>query len=145
MKMEGLNKENNILETIFKNSSNIVIMSKEELAYKNFKQKYLVEDYRNSKGEPVHTRYYKKMFYKYAKQLKEEFNFDMYTCSECNCTEHNGRPIMMELDHLNRKTNDARIENLSMKCPNCHSQTDGYKNRKVSIEELHQSLKKSQI
>ena len=92
MKMEGLNKENNILETIFKNSSNIVIMSKEELAYKNFKQKYLVEDYRNSKGEPVHTRYYKKMFYKYAKQLKKNL---ILTCTHAqNVTAQN---IMVDL------------------------------------------------
>mgnify|MGYP000424209917 CR=1 FL=1 len=69
------------------------------------------------------------------------FNFDMFICSECGCTEHNGRPVIMELDHLNRITNDSRIENLSMKCPNCHSQTLGYKNRKITIEEYHDKLK----
>ena len=117
---------------------------KTEEMYNNFKKKYLVENFKNSKGKPVHTRKYKDKFYRFAKQLKEEFNFDMYTCSECGCTEHNNRPILMELDHFNRKTNDARIENLSMKCPNCHSQTDGYKNRKISIEERYNKLKKSQ-
>ena len=46
----------------------------------------------------------------------------------------------MELDHLNRITNDARLVNLDPKCPNCHQQTLGYKNRTVEIEEYYESL-----
>jgi len=115
-----------------------------DINYFNFKQKYLVQDYRGTDGQPVHTRYLKSKFYRFAKQLKNEFGFDMFTCSECGCTEHNGRPIVMELDHLNRITNDARIINLSMKCPNCHSQTNGYKNRKDTIEEYFIRLKSLQ-
>ena len=115
-----------------------------DINYFNFKQKYLVQDYRGTDGQPVHTRYLKSKFYRFAKQLKDEFGFDMFTCSECGCTEHNGRPIVMELDHLNRITNDARISNLSMKCPNCHSQTNGYKNRKDTIEEYFIKLKSLQ-
>ena len=48
---------------------------------------------------------------------------------------------IMEMDHLNRDTSDSRIENLSMKCPNCHSQTLGYKNRTIPIEEYFYKLK----
>ena len=110
------------------------------ITYRKFKIKYLIQDYRNKKGEPVHTRYYKKYFYRFKKELKEEFGFDILKCSQCGCTEHNGRPIIMELDHLNRITNDARIENLDPKCPNCHQQTLGYKNRKVTIEEYVERL-----
>ena len=80
-----------------------------DINYFNFKQKYLVQDYRGTDGQPVHTRYLKSKFYRFAKQLKDEFGFDMFTCSECGCTEHNGRPIVMELDHLNRITNDYSL------------------------------------
>ena len=110
-------------------------------SYEEFKEKILIKDLKDNKGRPKHTRYVKHLFYKFAKELKEEFGFDMFICSECGCTEHNGRPVIMELDHLNRITNDSRIENLSMKCPNCHSQTLGYKNRKITIEEYHDKLK----
>lgn len=34
----------------------------------------------------------------------------------------NGNPITMELDHINGRHRDWRLENLRMLCPNCHSQ-----------------------
>lgn len=108
--------------------------------YHRFKKKYLVKDFRDKKGNPKHTRYVKKLFYKFAKELLDEYGFDLLTCEVCGCKNHNGRPIIMELDHLNRITNDSRIENLSSKCPNCHQQTLGYKNRKITIEEHFKNL-----
>ena len=89
----------------------------------------------------MHTRFYKRYFYLYADRFREEYNFDVYTCSKCGIKEWNGKPIIMELDHLNGITNDGRLENLSMKCPNCHSQTPNYKNRKVSIEKRLENMK----
>ena len=110
------------------------------ISYDEFKTKYLVEDFRDSNGKPKHTRYVKYFFYKFRKELKEEFGFDILTCSSCGIREWNNRPIVMELDHLNRITNDARLVNLDPKCPNCHQQTLGYKNRTVEIEEYYESL-----
>ena len=115
-------------------------MAIQKTTYQEFKQTYLIQDYRGRNGQPVHTRFIKPKFYCFAKQLKDEFGFDMFTCSECGCSKHNGKPLVLELDHLNRITNDARIINLSMKCPNCHSQTNGYKNRKSTIEEYYNKL-----
>ena len=109
--------------------------------YEEFKSKFLIKEYTDGKGRPKHTRFAKGIFYTFAEQLKNEFKFDMFTCSECGCTEHNSRPVIMEMDHLNRDTSDSRIENLSMKCPNCHSQTLGYKNRTIPIEEYFYKLK----
>lgn len=103
--------------------------------YEEFKVKYLVENFTDKWGKPKHTRLVKDMFYRYNEQLKSEFGFDLYRCEECKCTGHNGRPLMMELEHVNRITNDSRIENLRSLCPNCHTQTDGYKNRMLTIEQ----------
>jgi hypothetical protein len=50
----------------------------------------------------------------------------------------------MELEHINRITNDARPENLKSLCPCCHQQTDGYKNRKTPITEYVEKLKNLQ-
>lgn len=34
-----------------------------------------------------------------------------------------GKPIVLQLEHINGVGNDNRIENLTILCPNCHSQT----------------------
>ena len=33
-----------------------------------------------------------------------------------------GKPLVLQLDHINGVFNDNRIENLRLVCPNCHSQ-----------------------
>lgn len=47
--------------------------------------------------------------------------------------EWNGRSIVLQLDHINGKSTDNRIENLRMLCPNCHSQTDTFCKGAVSV------------
>lgn len=44
-----------------------------------------------------------------------------------------GKPLSLQLDHINGISNDNRFENLRFLCPNCHTQTDtfGSRNRKV--------------
>ncbi len=39
---------------------------------------------------------------------------------------HNGKHLVMQLDHVNGNNTDHRLENLRMLCPNCHSQTETY-------------------
>lgn len=50
-----------------------------------------------------------------------------YKCYSCPLTtEWNGKPLTLQLDHINGKHNDNRVENLRLLCPNCHSQTETF-------------------
>lgn len=51
-----------------------------------------------------------------------------YECSICGITEWQGRALRLQLDHINGKHYDNRLENLRFLCPNCHSQTPTYGN-----------------
>jgi 5-methylcytosine-specific restriction endonuclease McrA len=55
--------------------------------------------------------------------LKEE------RCEECGLVDWRGRPLSLELHHINADGRDNRLENLRLLCPNCHSQTDSWGGR----------------
>jgi len=52
------------------------------------------------------------------------------TCEECGIMEWQGKPISLELDHISGDNTDNSRENLRILCPNCHSQTSTFRNRK---------------
>ncbi len=56
-----------------------------------------------------------------------------YACVECGLAEWRGRPISLQLDHLNGVSNDNRLQNLRLLCPNCHSQTETYCRKKGAL------------
>jgi 5-methylcytosine-specific restriction endonuclease McrA len=49
-----------------------------------------------------------------------------FKCSECGILDWNGKDLALHLDHINGTSNDHRLENLRLLCPNCHSQTSTY-------------------
>ena len=52
-------------------------------------------------------------------------------CERCLLGVWNGRPIPLELDHINGKRDDNRLTNLRILCPNCHAQTDTYRGKDI--------------
>lgn len=54
---------------------------------------------------------------------------------QCECglgPEWQGKPLTLQLDHINGDHQDDRLENLRFLCPNCHTQTPtwGHRNGK---------------
>lgn len=51
-------------------------------------------------------------------------------CEECGIDKWNDKEIVLELEHINGDNTDNRMENLKILCPNCHSQTPTFRNKK---------------
>ncbi len=48
-------------------------------------------------------------------------------CNDCGIPAvWNNKPLSLEIDHKNGISNDNRLINLQLLCPNCHSQTINY-------------------
>lgn len=52
-----------------------------------------------------------------------------YVCSVCTLSEWNGKPITLEVEHIDGNSENNLKENVCLICPNCHSQTDTYKGK----------------
>jgi hypothetical protein len=51
-------------------------------------------------------------------------------CNICGLDSWLGKPLMIELDHIDGNSHNHKIDNLRMLCPNCHSQTHTFRSKK---------------
>ena len=52
-------------------------------------------------------------------------------CARCQRVEWEGSAIPLELDHINGVSDDNRLINLCLLCPNCHALTPTYRGRNI--------------
>ena len=50
-------------------------------------------------------------------------------CEVCGITEWSDKKLSFELDHIDGNRTNHRLENIRIKCPNCHSQTETYRGK----------------
>lgn len=53
-----------------------------------------------------------------------------HRCEKCANNRWFDQPITLELEHVDGNNRNHDVENLKLLCPNCHSQTSTWKNRK---------------
>lgn len=56
-----------------------------------------------------------------------------HRCEKCGNTQWLGKPIPLELHHINAIRDDQRLSNIQLLCPNCHAQTDNYRGKNKII------------
>lgn len=64
--------------------------------------------------------------YKLLKKLLQE-GYKEYRCEVCGIVEWNGKPITLQLHHIDGDRLNNALKNLQVLCPNCHSQTDNFR------------------
>lgn len=57
--------------------------------------------------------------------LKEGYKRNV--CEICGISNWNGKPLTMQIHHVDGDTKNNTLENLIMICPNCHAQTENYR------------------
>lgn len=57
-----------------------------------------------------------------------------HQCEYCLLIEWMGKPIPLELEHVNGDNRDNRLENLKIICPNCHALTPTYRGRNIRVK-----------
>lgn len=68
--------------------------------------------------------------YDLLKRLISE-GYKEYRCEKCGITDWMGKPISLQLDHIDGNHNNNALENLRVVCPNCHSQTETYAGKNI--------------
>ncbi len=51
-------------------------------------------------------------------------------CENCGIREWNGKALTFQIHHIDGNHSNHTISNLILLCPNCHSQTENYSNKK---------------
>lgn len=75
------------------------------------------------------------------KRYLRETRGDM--CEICKCPPiHNGLPLVLQLDHKDGNSDNNKITNLRLVCPNCHTQTETFATRQKKPHKRNRYLRK---
>ena len=55
-----------------------------------------------------------------------------HACENCGKKEWLGKPIPLEVHHLDGDKLNNELSNLQLLCPNCHALTDNYRGKNIN-------------
>ncbi len=90
---------------------------------KSLKKKRTLDDYLSNRA-PIQS-------YKLKNRLIKEGIFKR-ECMNCRLTQWKGKPIPLELDHIDGNNTNNSLKNLRLLCPNCHALTPTYRSKNRS-------------
>jgi hypothetical protein len=85
------------------------------------------------KGQPLSEILIEHSTYDNRSRLKKRLIKEGLITNHCYIcglsAQWNNMPLSLQLDHINGVSDDHRISNLRLLCPNCHSQTESFSGR----------------
>jgi len=93
------------------------IKCQQEYQYKSYVAEWLDGKNDGSRGAGQLSLHVKKY-------IKQKYN---YTCTKCKNDTWLGQPITLEVEHIDGNGDNNIESNLTLLCPNCHSQTPTFK------------------
>ncbi len=81
-----------------------------------------IDEYLNN-IQPIQSYKLKSRLFK--EELKQK------QCESCKLTEWLGKPIPLELDHIDGNNSNNSLNNLRILCPNCHALTPTYRGKNI--------------
>lgn len=93
------------------------------------KNKEALRILRSSSSVPFDLIFCRDSKYVSIKYAVNKFGIMPYICGILSCGNlgsHNGKRLVLQLDHINGVNTDHRVLNLRWLCPNCHSQTSTF-------------------
>lgn len=110
-----------------------VKLLKQKLDVYEIPYNFISESIRNKEAKPLEEIMVENSSYK-SQDLKKRLikaGMKKDVCEICGQGNiWNGKSLVLQLDHINGNHYDNRLENLRIVCPNCHSQTDTFANKK---------------
>lgn len=71
--------------------------------------------------------------YGFSKRVSRYFKENIHNCEVCGLEKMwNGKELTLEVDHTDGDRKNNKRSNLKYLCPNCHSQTPTFRNKKRS-------------
>lgn len=115
--------------------------------HKKLKETYLLKQ-KNKYGQNYPFEYGS-----FSGAAREQLLKELNCCRRCGISSWNGDSINLELHHIDGDSQNNKKDNLTLLCPNCHSQTENFrsknhnKKKRVKIAEniLVSALKESKL
>lgn len=95
------------------------VQCQKDFEYKSYVSEWKQELTEGIKSQPTLSKHVKRYLF-------EKFNS---SCCKCGLSNWQNKIIVLEVEHKDGNSSNNKEENLELLCPNCHSQTDTYKNR----------------